>query len=462
MPTSTRTDACRISSALTAAVMCLPLIGAGTAPAEWEQIYKLNAEDASEGNTFGLSVAIGEDIVAVGAPRADVSGVSCGAVYVFDLTGGRQKRRFTADVPIQYSLMGESVAVSGSTIVAGMPVHDPGGGSAFLFNVTTGEQTYKLKADDAETGDTFGKSAAIHGSGVVVGAPWRSDGGMWRTGAAYLFDAETGSQLFKLTAPDATEGIEFGISVAINESSALVATLNAVYVFDAESGEFLRKLTPEGVSSYVAFGRSIDMDDQSTAVIGAPGNTEVGGWAGAAYIFDVATGEQLHRLVSHDSAPYDRFGRGVAISGDKIIIGAPGEQNEYPYFIGGAGKAYLFDTATGEELSMLTSEDEQEGDQLGTAVGIRGDLCIAGAHGGDDACPYDPFCDSGSAYVFHILGTSCPADINGDGVVDVLDLLAVLSAWGPCEPDGPEDINEDGTVDVLDLLEVLNAWGPCF
>ena len=54
----------------------------------------------------------------------------------------------------------------------------------------------------------------------------------------------------------------------------------------------------------------------------------------------------------------------------------------------------------------------------------------------------------------------CPADITGDGVVDVLDLLAVLGAWGDC-PGCPQDITGDGVVDVLDLLEVLAAWGPC-
>ena len=55
--------------------------------------------------------------------------------------------------------------------------------------------------------------------------------------------------------------------------------------------------------------------------------------------------------------------------------------------------------------------------------------------------------------------SSCVADVTGDGTVDVLDLLAVLSAWG--QSGVPEDITGDGTVDVLDLLEVLGAWGPC-
>ena len=52
----------------------------------------------------------------------------------------------------------------------------------------------------------------------------------------------------------------------------------------------------------------------------------------------------------------------------------------------------------------------------------------------------------------------CPADITGDGVVDVLDLLEVLAQWGTA---GSADITGDGIVDVLDLLEVLGAWGPC-
>jgi hypothetical protein len=55
--------------------------------------------------------------------------------------------------------------------------------------------------------------------------------------------------------------------------------------------------------------------------------------------------------------------------------------------------------------------------------------------------------------------SDCPADVNGDGAVDVLDLLAVLAAWG--NAGGPEDVNGDGAVNVLDLLEVLSAWGPC-
>jgi hypothetical protein len=59
-----------------------------------------------------------------------------------------------------------------------------------------------------------------------------------------------------------------------------------------------------------------------------------------------------------------------------------------------------------------------------------------------------------------ILCRPCRADVNGDGVVDVLDLLAVIAAWG--NTGGPEDIIPDGIVNVLDLLAVIADWGPCF
>jgi hypothetical protein len=53
--------------------------------------------------------------------------------------------------------------------------------------------------------------------------------------------------------------------------------------------------------------------------------------------------------------------------------------------------------------------------------------------------------------------TAPAADVNGDGSVDVDDLLAVMQAWGPC--DGcPEDVDGSGMVDVDDLLAVLLIW----
>ena len=52
---------------------------------------------------------------------------------------------------------------------------------------------------------------------------------------------------------------------------------------------------------------------------------------------------------------------------------------------------------------------------------------------------------------------SCPADITGDGVVNVSDLLTMIGGWD--KPDW--DITVDGTTNVSDLLALIGAFGPC-
>ena len=54
----------------------------------------------------------------------------------------------------------------------------------------------------------------------------------------------------------------------------------------------------------------------------------------------------------------------------------------------------------------------------------------------------------------------CPADIDGDNTVGILDFLELLAAWGP-NPGHPADIDGDGTVGILDFLSLLEQWGPC-
>lgn len=70
----------------------------------------------------------------------------------------------------------------------------------------------------------------------------------------------------------------------------------------------------------------------------------------------------------------------------------------------------------------------------------------------------------GTEGAFLVEFASCPADFDGDAVIDVLDLLALISHWGSCPPPPaacPWDLDQSGAVDVLDLLALLTDWGPC-
>ena len=55
----------------------------------------------------------------------------------------------------------------------------------------------------------------------------------------------------------------------------------------------------------------------------------------------------------------------------------------------------------------------------------------------------------------------CAADLDGNGVVGLADLLAVISAWGRCDAECPEDLDGSGFVDIGDLLIMLSSWAPC-
>ncbi len=75
-------------------------------------------------------------------------------------------------------------------------------------------------------------------------------------------------------------------------------------------------------------------------------------------------------------------------------------------------------------------------------------------HEGDHCGPCD---DDGLSLVGSRAAAFCPADITADGVVNVLDLIQLLLAFG--DPGGPADINGDGTVNVIDLIDLLLKFG---
>ena len=51
------------------------------------------------------------------------------------------------------------------------------------------------------------------------------------------------------------------------------------------------------------------------------------------------------------------------------------------------------------------------------------------------------------------------ADINRDEIVDLFDILGVITDWGPCQtPFCPSDVTGDRTTDLFDIVEVINAW----
>ena len=89
------------------------------------------------------------------------------------------------------------------------------------------------------------------------------------------------------------------------------------------------------------------------------------------------------------------------------------------------------------------------GDELASSKGVTdldGNLRIVGA-GIDMGC-----------YEEQGPHSKCPADLNGDGIVNSADIGLLLSDWAF---DGPGDLNDDGTINAADLGLLLAEWGFC-
>ncbi len=82
---------------------------------------------------------------------------------------------------------GFSAAISGTTAVVGEPFHAKGAGRAYVFSKTsTGwQQVVELNGSDTVADDEFGTSVAISGTNAIVGAPSHAN----HAGRAYVFQA---------------------------------------------------------------------------------------------------------------------------------------------------------------------------------------------------------------------------------------------------------------------------------
>ncbi len=123
----------------------------------------------------------------------------------------------------------------------------------------------------------------------------------------------------------------------------LVAWLSLCAPLAAAVGEWIQfgELIPDDSSGGDFFGCSVDLSG-NIAIIGAYGNADEGTETGAAYLFDISTGEQLGKLVRSDIAAGDRFGFSVAISGTTAIVGSYRDDDAG----NSSGSAYLFNTET--------------------------------------------------------------------------------------------------------------------
>ena len=385
----------------------------------------VDAEPAVD-DYFGWSLAMDGDLAVVGAPGNELEFDIPGSAYVYARESGvwTQVADLTASDPGNGDRFGVSVAVDGDTIVVGAKRNGGEGlnaGAAYVFAKPDSgwadtTETAKLTASDAAIYDTFGQSVAVSGDTIVVGAPSSDHAGSW-SGAAYLFVKPDGgwvnaTETAQLQASDAGEDQCFGRSVAADGDTVVVGVYTfctpdypsgTVYVFVRPSSGWATttetaQLTASNGHSLDEFGSPVAIDGD-TIVVGAPLHDANGFGAGSVYVFvrpdsGWSSATETAQLHATDAETNANFGFSAAISGDTIAVGSLRDPDDASD--GGAVYVHV-KPADGwddvDETIKLTAYDTTNYNLLGYSTALDGNTLVSGApladHGGSR---------SGSAY----------------------------------------------------------------
>ncbi|CAN5212122.1 hypothetical protein BH10ACI1_BH10ACI1_23230 [soil metagenome] len=395
------------------------------------QRQKLAASDGASGDLFGASVAISGNTAVIGAPENDFNNnQNQGAAYVFVLDGinWSQQARLIANDGSADNYFGQSVSISGDTVVVGAYGNAGTKGAAYVFvrsNANWSPQE-KLVASDGVAGDVFGNSVSISGETVIVGANGDDIGANTNQGSAYVYVRSGGVWSFqkKLTVMFGTANSQFGNSLSLTGGTVIIGAYTetvggnteqgAAYVFTRSGTTWTQqvRLTASDGSANDNFGNSVDLSltvSGAIAVVGADNDNIAGNAAqGSVYVFNrsqAGTWTQTQKLINVDGFPDHRFGSSVAItptSAANIFIG--GHLNS---------PVLVF-----KRVSSVWNEQQRiprrYTPNFGSSIAVSGETVIIGSK---DEYTTAGNSFAGAAYIFKFGGS--PFDFDGDDKTDI-------------------------------------------
>ena len=382
-------------------------------------VATLTLPGGAQNDRFGNTLSISGTKVAIGVESADAGATNAGKVAVFDLNSpATPSLVLTSPAPQEHGYFGTSVALNGNRLVVGeyrkdLAVADAG--VAHVYDIgsgTPGTPTHTLAKVAPEAADYFGNSVAVSGNTVLAGA-FFDDSGDSESGSSYLFDLGSGTPLvpsMALNSPVTNSADHFGTSVAISgdrvvvgapESESGASKAGRIRLFDLASSDPkspIATIENPFPAADDGFGTSVGISGPLVAV-GTPGDDTGASNAGCVYVFSASAPDPtvpVHLVPNPEPATGDEFGKSVDISGNYLVVGVASDDGD----AADSGRAYVYDLASATPTvpwRVLINPSPAAGDRFGGAVSIWGNRVAIGASG-DDATGSD----SGKAYVFDL------------------------------------------------------------
>jgi hypothetical protein len=394
------------------------------ANSQWAEEARLMASDGASRDEFGIDVAIDGDSVVVGASHASSLEVRrkgtttdpTGAAYVYRRNGSAwtQQAKLLASDGQADDGFGRSVSIAGDTLLVGAPDDSTGSigghGSAYVFQraASAWSQHAKLLATDRDQGDRFGTQVELRGDTALIGSPGDTIGLNEYQGSAYVHVRNAGTWSFqaKLVNADGRpidRSFEAaGLSLALDGNVALVGApgvdgaredSGAVLVYERIGSAWQRREPVANPSdTLLGFGYAVAMSQDAAFTTAAQRCKGVDCGPSMAQAW-TRNGDELSapREVRGSEANFDQFGWGVAVQGDRALVGAPfaSRQDEdargSACFYARAGVAWQLQQCVRDHLSPGRS-------LFGVRVALHGDRAFIAAIGGG--------IDAGAVYVY--------------------------------------------------------------
>lgn len=302
--------------------------------ASWVEQQKITASDATTGDMFGTAVGISGNYAIVGASGKNTTE---GAAYIFGRSGTTWTELAKLDRPASSKYFGNSVAISGDTVIVGN--YQVKEAYAFARSGATWPLQQKLVPKDGTEISSFGEAVAISGDTVIIGAGHYCNTGTTSKAAAYFF-TRTGTvwtEQQKIADPDPTNNDGFGSAVSLSGDWAIIGSggydkakenTGTAYIYERSGSAWTlrQQLKNPDDAEGDLFGNNVALSGKHAVIC----STYSGSYTGAVFFYtrsDMGWIMEKKIAGSAVSATPNFFGDTVAIDGPYVIVGNKGNKD---------------------------------------------------------------------------------------------------------------------------------------